>query len=132
MTSITLYRGIKNNEFLFLNTSRYTKLQNQWKKIISYKLEHNSYPEDMNSEIIELHKENKLCTQDFTDNLEIAKQYSDGKIISITVPLEDLCNYFTADFQNFKDRKNNFEIVYTVRGVDLFKKHIDWKFKLVQ
>ena len=116
-----LYRGLK--EVFQPFTSRLQKrYKDLWDKVLKTR-KNKKYPEQLNKEILELQKLQKLAVQHFTDNKEIAYRY--GKyVVEITVP--DI-KHFTVEFQNFSKRKTNFEIVYCVKGEVLHRLSKEWK-----
>lgn len=131
--SIKLYRGLKSNEFSYFTPEVSDKLRQTWARILKSRSKGNfTYPQELNSEILNASKLVRLQRQHFTDNKKIAYNYArqnGGLLVEVEVPISDLLNKFTVEFQNFSNRKKQFEIVYVVDSSVLFKSAIKWKLK---
>lgn len=132
-TILKLYRGIKSNEFSHFSPAVSGKLRKAWARILRSRLDGDfRYPDQLNSEILSASRLVRLQRQHFTDNKEIALNYARqnaGLLVEIQVPLSDLLDKFTIEFQNFSMRKKQFEIVYVVDSSVLFKSATKWKLK---
>lgn len=129
-----LYRGIKTNSFRLRTPEEERGFQEKWRKILELREKGKfEYPEHFNKEVIELHDQARLSYQHFTDNREIAERYAkneEGILIEITVPIAEVLEYFTLEFQNYSKRKEQFEITYTVSSDILADKQEEWQLKL--
>jgi len=132
--NIRLYRGISSDDFK-TPTNRQNKITKQkWKSLLERRAQGNySYPNELNSIILELEMLSRLDYQHFTDNKKIATSYakkSKGLVIELGVPLIDVMKYFELEFQNFKSRKKQFEIVYRINGTVLNRFSKAWSLKV--
>jgi hypothetical protein len=50
--------------------------------------------------------------------------------VELSVPLKDVLKHFDLEFQNFAQRKTNFEVVYCIRGKVLAEHKEKWKLKV--
>ncbi len=128
-----LYRGIKE-DFIFLDEKAQEQNKQIWKKILELRSKGDfSYPQETNSEILTLRKQERLALQNFTDNKKIAERYArqeKGFIVEIDVPKKEILSLFRIEFQNFSKRKEKFELVYVVSGENLHKFAKKWKLKI--
>jgi|GEM_PF-1610611 len=128
-----LYRGIKASEFSLLTPAIAKTLESTWKQILRERSRGNlRYPERHNEKILEAAKLGRLQRQHFTDNREIALAYAKangGMLVEIDVPVAQVLKNFTLEFQNFSQRKKNFEVVYVVDSSSLSKNSRRWKLK---
>jgi len=125
-----LYRGIKGSEYSEISIIDENYFAD-WEKVLKYRKDGIfEYPEELNGEIIELHKLERLHFQHFTDNKVIAERYANennGILITIDVSTKDILKCFTLEVQNYSKRREKFEIVYVIKGIDLAKNKEKWK-----
>lgn len=131
---LKLYRGISSAEFNFA-TEEVIKLNKEtWSSILALRVKGNfKFPENLASPIRELHKNLRLEYQYFTDLKVVAEGYArkvGGLLMEISVPVEDVLKYFDTEFQNFSQRKKQFEIVYRVQGSILAQQKTKWRLKV--
>lgn len=130
-----LYRGIKSNEITFRAPEEEQQYREKWLEILKKREKQEySYPEELNKDIIELQKLNKLSYQHFTDHKEIAEYYvkkENGSLIEIDVPLEEIIEHFTLEFQNYSKRRERFEIVYIISSKVLLENKDKWGMKKI-
>ncbi|MGZ3721818.1 MAG: hypothetical protein ACXVA9_02730 [Bdellovibrionales bacterium] len=128
-----LYRGIKADEYAPFSPELSKQLRATWKPILESREDGDfSYPDEINGEILEAAKLTRLQRQHFTDNQAIAESYArenDGLLIELEIPIADVLQYFTIEFQKFAQRKKNFEIVYAIDAENLFSMSKKWKLK---
>lgn len=131
-----LYRGISSKEFIEHAGELDQRMHDGWRKILTMRESGIfSYPEELNDTIIELSKLQVYARQYFTDMKDIAERYAQsegGSVIEIDVPLDDIEKYFLLEFQNYAKRREQFEIVYQVRGDVLFEYKDEWKLKVLK
>ncbi len=130
-----LYRGIASKEFIEHADELDQRMHDGWRTILTVR-ENGifSYPEELNDTVIELSKLQVYARQYFTDMKEIAERYAQsegGSVIEIDVPLNDIEKYFLLEFQNYAKRREQFEIVYQVRGDVLAEHKGEWKLKVI-
>lgn len=75
----------------------------------------------------------RLSDQYFTDRKEIAQGYAkneNGVLIEINPQIEEILKYFKVEFQDFGKRKDDFQLVYRVKGKDLCENKDRWGLKV--
>lgn len=129
-----LYRGLKRNEVQLYSPAVQKRVWESWSKVLQ-KRERGDffYPTELDVEILSLEKLGRLSYQHFSDDARTAVAYAKkegGIVIEIDVPLPDIKKCFMLEFQNFSKRKQRFEVVYIVRGADLYRYSKKWKIKV--
>jgi hypothetical protein len=128
-----LYRGTKAKEFSHFTPDVAAELRNTWDSILTERARGDfGYPDEFNDEILEASRLVRLQRQYFTDDKNIASSYAkenDGTLIEIDLSVADILDHFTIEFQNFAQRKKNFEIVYMVDSSKLYSHAKKWKLK---
>lgn len=128
-----LYRGIKAEEFSFITPALDKKIKSQWRELLELREGKSfAYPHKLNSSILELEKLSRLQRQFFTDKKAVALAYAKtnrGIVVEIDVPINQILRHFTLEFQNFSQRKKNFELVYAVDARVLCKYAKAWQLK---
>jgi hypothetical protein len=128
-----LFRGINADEFSHFTPEVAGRLLSTWEKILNRRDRGDfKYPAAINSEILEASKVIRLQRQHFTDNEIVAREYArknSGLLVELDVPVSDVLKHFEIEFQNFSQRKKNFEIVYVVNATELFTHAKKWKMK---
>ncbi|MAZ40700.1 hypothetical protein CL654_01095 [bacterium] len=134
METLKLYRGIKSSEFTHKDKEVEEKFNEGWLEILRRRAQGDlSYPEDLNSIVTKMFKIQPFTRQYFTDREEIAKSYAKkehGSLITLEIPLKEILKYFVIEFQNYPKRKQQFDVVYIIKGTDLFKKSKDWNISI--
>lgn len=129
-----LYRGITSEEYLEHTEEIENRFKDGWRKILEYRDKGDfSYPEELNTIVIELYKTQPLTRQYFTDNKVITEQYiksEGGLVIEIDVPIEDILNHFIVELQNYSKRRAQFEVTYLVHGKTLLENKNSWKMQI--
>ena len=116
-----LYRGL-DEEYVALTDARKKETKQKWVRLLQKRQRGDfRYPEELNSLILSLAKENRHQDQFFTDKDKIACRYG-THIIELDVSLQDILRYFTLEFQNFTSRRKQFDLVYKIQG-DVLAKH---------
>lgn len=125
-----LYRGLKTKEFRFFTKQQEKEAQKKWSQVVALRARGSfDYPHDLEDDIRELKRAERVAVQHFTDKKEIAARYAkdnNGALVTIDVSPEDIIKHFTVEFQNFAKRKKHFELVYSVPGSILHKKAKEW------
>lgn len=120
MSNIKLYRGLQANDFTLVDQEMIAWQNEAWRKILAHRDKTSEYPEHLNNLIIQLHKETRLNRQVFTESRSTAKRYIAGKdggiLIELSVPINDILQYFELEIQNYSKRRQCFEVVYTIRS----------------
>lgn len=128
-----LYRGIKASEFSLFTPEAARELKSTWKEILNDRARGNfRYPARSNEKILQAARLVRLQRQHFTDNKAIALAYAKangGMLVEIDVPVAQILEKFTIEFQNFSQRKKKFEVVYVVDSSSLAKHSRRWKLK---
>lgn len=129
-----LYRGISSEDYNEFDKKHQSTYFNNWEIILAIRESGDmDYPERLNSVIIELYKKEYLNRQYFTDRREIAARYAketNGVLLNINISVSDILRYFILEFQNYSKRRKVFEIVYIVKGQDLFANAKEWHLKV--
>ena len=128
-----LYRGFKGRDVQLYSPAVQRKVWDSWSKLLQKRARGDfSYPSELDAEILSLEKLGRLGYQHFSDDERMANAYAkqeNGVVIEIDVPLSDVKKYFTLEFQNFSKRKKKFEVVYLVKGSDLYRHAKTWMLK---
>lgn len=131
-----LYRGLRSAEYLELDSMQIREYQRDWQKILVQREAGNlSYDVGIDPLAKRLKHTIPLTRQYFTDNEAIARQYTEsvsGILIQIDVPIADILQYFSLEFQNYSKRKERFEIVYLVDSFTMGKKKTTWNLKVIK
>lgn len=129
-----LYRGLKERDVQLYSPAVQGKVWDSWSKLLQKRARGDfSYPSELDAEVQSLEKLGRLSYQHFSDDERTANAYAkqeNGVVIEIDVPLSDIKKHFMLEFQNFSKRKKRFEIVYLVRGADLYRSSKKWKIKM--
>ena len=128
-----LYRGIRAQEFSLFTPAVAAELRSTWKAILAVRANGKfDYPHDKNDRILAASRLVRLQRQHFTDRKAIAVAYAKangGLLIEIDLPVDQILEHFTIEFQNFTQRKKKFEVVYVVDSGKLSKHSKKWKLK---
>lgn len=131
---LKLYRGLKQAEFKEFDQETSKLLKEAWKIILELRANGEfDFPEDLSPVVRDIKKHEKLSRQYFTDRKETAEKYAKaekGALVSIKVPISDVLKHFILELQNYKKRKEKFEITYCVLGETLFKNSEKWNLKV--
>ena len=131
---LKLYRGLSAEDFSLISEEVLKENKAVWKSLLENRLLGIfDYPLDLDKPIRNLQKNLRLERQYFTDSREIAEGYAKkvgGILVEISVPLKDVLKHFELEFQNFTQRKTNFEVVYCIRGKVLAEHNEKWKLKV--
>lgn len=130
-----LYRGIKAQEFSLFTPAVAAELRSTWKEVLADRARGKfDYPHHKNDRILTASRLVRLQRQHFTDRKEIALAYAKangGLLIEIDLPIDQILEHFTIEFQNFTQRKKKFEVVYVVDASKLSVQSKKWKLKVL-
>lgn len=130
---LKLYRGLSSDEFNLATDEVFEENKKAWASILAHRVRKDfKYPQKLDRSITSLHKNLRLEYQYFTDAKLIADGYAKkvgGLLVEVSVPVEDVLEFFDIEFQNFGRRKKRFEIVYCIKGSILAKHSKRWKLK---
>jgi hypothetical protein len=133
---LKLYRGLSSDEFNLATDDVFKENKKAWASILARRVRRDfEYPQELNRSITALHKNLRLEYQYFTDAKPIAEGYAKkvgGLLVEVSVPVEEVLEFFDIEFQNFGRRKKQFEIVYCIKGSILAKYGKRWKLKTVR
>ena len=133
--TLTLYRGLKTDNFIHRGKEIEKEFSEGWRELLRYRAGGDlSYPEELNEVVIRMNKLQSYTRQYFTDRRDLAESYAKrekGVLVSIEVPINDILEDFVIEFQNYSKRKDKFDVVYVIKGSDLYRNRKKWNFKEV-
>ena len=114
-----LYRGLRTDVFQAFDSELQARATEFWRDILQDRQRAKDYPEHLNQKIVRLHKDARLQKQAFSDSRQIATRYIAGHrggLLEIDVSLAEILQHFELEIQNYAQRRQHFEIVYTVQA----------------